>query len=193
MAYHLASGLAFMGVWLACRVGQHSLHVLRGIEAVGLLLGTGALTVMGAYVGAAARADFILLLALTLALTARAVYVPSSARRSFALAVVVGVQLLVCVYFTFLDVVPANWASVAKGLASLTPAEFARRFAIRAAAWWAMTVTVTTATSRVIYGLRREIRDASSLDNIGSNTRSARAGWGRSIKRATPCCGGRRR
>ncbi|MBK7584445.1 MAG: serine/threonine protein kinase [Myxococcales bacterium] len=163
LGYHLASGLVFMGVWLACRVGQHSLRVLRGIETVGLLLGTGALVVMGAYVEHVARPDFILLLALTVALTARAVYVPSSARRSFALAAAVGVQLLVCVYFSFLDLVPTNWGAVAPEIANQTAAGVARGLTVQAAAWWAMTVAVTTATSRVIYGLRREIRDAKQL------------------------------
>jgi len=161
--YHLAAGLVFLSMWAFCRVGTHTVRVVRTVEATGVLLGSGAMVVMGGYVNLLGRPDQVLLLALSAALTARAIYVPSSARRTFWMSLAVGLELIAGVYYIYLKIEPARWISVAPELARAEPRGIAMFMAVNAAAWWAMTMAIATGASRVIYGLRREIRDAQQL------------------------------
>lgn len=182
--YHLASGLIFLGVWLFCRVGTHSVRVVRAVEALGIILGSGAIVVMGGYVELHARPDQVLLLALSSVLTARAIYVPSSARRTLWISLVVGAELVTGVYLIYLGFVPAQWEQLAPELALAEPRQVAQMLALNAAIWWTITTAITTGASRVIYGLRREIRDAKQLGQYRLEEKIGDGGMG-TVYRAT--------
>jgi serine/threonine-protein kinase len=178
LAYHLASGLVFLGVWIVCRLGTHSVRVLRVVEVLGLLIGSGAIVMMGGYVELHARPDQVLLLALSSALTARAIYVPSSATRTFFISLAVGIELVVGVYFIFLEIVPARWETLEPGMTTMSPEQVARALVMNTAAWWAITLAITTGASHVIYGLRREIRDARQLGQYRLEYKIGEGGMG---------------
>ncbi|HZO12856.1 MAG TPA: serine/threonine-protein kinase, partial [Polyangiaceae bacterium] len=103
-----------------------------------------------------------------------AVYVPSTARRSLALGVVAGIPLVIGIFLAFRAAAPAGqWSPTVQGLA----------VAASTATWWSMTVMLTTATSRVIYGLRREARAARQLGQYTLEEKIGEGGMG-SVYRA---------
>jgi hypothetical protein len=157
--YHALAGGCFLALWFSCRAGSRSVAFVRRAELLGLLAAVVAVALMGSAIPALDRPDYTLLLALTYALTARAIFVPSSARRSFLLALAVGVELVIGMYAMFSA--PEVYATVMRTGAwpDLGSApELAGRVAGGAAAWWVLTAFITTAASRVIYGLRRDVR-----------------------------------
>jgi serine/threonine-protein kinase len=119
---------------------------------------------MGMHIPVAARPDFILLLALTYTVVGRAIFVPSSARRTFVLTALIGIPLAITMYFVFLDEEFLRaWQSLSGEAQDATPSGFATFLAIHVSVWWSLTVFAATSASKVIYGLRREVRDAKRL------------------------------
>jgi serine/threonine-protein kinase len=134
---------------------------------------------MAAYIPLVSRPDFILLLALTLAMVSRAIWVPSSPRRSLLLGLAVGVELVVAMYYAFNDPrAVAVWVAGEPGVRDATPERLARYVALNVAAWWCLTLIVTTAASRVIYGLRRDIRNAKRLGQYQLEQKLGEGGMG---------------
>lgn len=176
--YHLAASLIFIAVWILNRVGERSTSTIRTIETVGLIGASGAMVVMASYIPPVSRPDYILVLALTAALTGRALVVPSSARRSLTLSAVIGVQVVVAVYFVFLKVVPEHWEALIPEITSESQGEIAGYTAANAAAWWVLTTAVITGASGVVYGLRRDVRDAKQLGQYRLEHKIGEGGMG---------------
>lgn len=147
LVLHGASVGMFLGVWALCRVGTHSLRVLRGIDALGVLLGAAPTVLMGLYIIHPGRPDQVLLLALTAALTARAIWVPSSARRTFLITLGVGVELLVGVYVIYLSFEPELWRELMPEVTKKSPQTVAAAVTIGAAVWWSITLAISTGAS----------------------------------------------
>ena len=176
--YHMASSFSFISIWAICRVGDHSALFVRVTESAGLIAGAAALVVMGFYMPLYDRPEYTLLLGLSSALTARALYVPSSARRTLALSLIVGLELVVAVYLIYLVIDPSQWKALAPDVASMTADEIAVSLAVYTSGWWMLTVFVTTAASRVIYGLRRDVRDARQLGQYRLEHKIGEGGMG---------------
>jgi serine/threonine-protein kinase len=173
--WHAAGAGAFLAAWLACSRGQRSVRFIRAAEAIALLAGCGAMELMAMSIPHIARPDFILLLSLTLALVARAIYVPSSGRRTLIFGVLIGLDTVGTIYFHYRTINIAAWRPLDPSLASMTSNEMAAMIAGIGAAWWTATTIVTTAASRIIYGLRREVR---TLEQLGQYRLESKLGEG---------------
>ncbi len=155
---------AFAAMWLLCRGRPRSLRFVQVTEEVGIVVGCVATMVMGFHIPYPVRPDYIVLLSLTYVLVTRSVLVPSTPQVTFALGGVIGAALLVSIYFIHLH-------GHDPGMYSNTAFEFlrvpARTVALQmtgvAALIWGSSLAVAAATSKVIYGLREEVRDARRL------------------------------
>ena len=145
--FHLVAVLIFLAVWIFCRGDTRGYAYIRRVESIGILLGSGALLGMGAFLPREYQTETIVTLALTQGFFARAIFVPSDARRTLVLCALAGAALMVSVYFSSLHGGQARAA-----LATTV-----------SAVWWTLTTVLCVAASRVIYGLRRQVDDAEQL------------------------------
>ena len=175
--WHLAGALVLLVIWLLCRRGQHGVSYIRAVESLGLLGAAFVFVVMGTYIPLVARPDYILLLALGCALVARALYVPSSGRRTLVLGLAVGAELIPAIYVLFGRIDMAQWKAFEE-IANLTPRVVAMNVAANTTAWWVITVVMSTAASQVIYGLRRDVRDAKQLGQYRLEEKIGEGGMG---------------
>ncbi len=155
---------SFAAVWLLCRGRPRSLRFVQLIEEAGVLVGCVATMVMGFHIPYPVRPDFIVLLSLTYVLIARSILVPSTARVTLTLGGVIGVALLIAFYFLHLrghD--PAMYSPAAFAFLRVPAETVARNMTGVAALIWGSSLAIAAATSKVIYGLREEVRDARRL------------------------------
>jgi eukaryotic-like serine/threonine-protein kinase len=173
--WHLAATLCFVATWAACRLGPDSESYVRGVETVGLASGTLTTALMALGIPLLARPEMIMLLALGLGFSARSVYVPSTGRRTLMLGVLMVVPIVLTTYEAYLSIDPAVIALAGE---SATPAMVAGSRALESAVWWSLAVTVATSASIVIYGLRREVRDAKQVGQYRLEEKLGEGGMG---------------
>ncbi|HMI86995.1 MAG TPA: serine/threonine-protein kinase [Polyangiaceae bacterium] len=155
---------SFAATWLLCRSGRRSMRFVRWTEEIVLLVAAAGAVMMCFRVSYAARPDTILFFCLSYTLIARSILVPSDARRTFLLCLFFGVVYVASVFVihrTHHD--PTIYTAAADPRLRLDATTIARRWTVVAALWWTLALTIATATSKVIYGLRREVRDARRL------------------------------
>jgi serine/threonine-protein kinase len=176
--FQAAGVMVTAGLWLLLRGRPRSLRFVRVAEAVGFTLGCGCLTLMAIYIPFLARPDTIIVQAFTLLLVGRSIYVPSSARQTLIVGGLLG-----------LVAVPAVWVISVRGFdpavfapgtppSSAVPSHVAANFALIAAVWWAASMVLATAASKVIYGLREEVRDARRLGQYTLHEKLGAGGMG---------------
>jgi hypothetical protein len=154
----LSSGLAlgvvavYMLQWLVCRRGRHSESRLRLIDGSSTILAAvlNAGFVFGTYPGELHALSYArALLIFTFSLVIRAVIVPSSATRTLILGLIAA---------CFPVITSHIWYSAQPSIA--IPPIYQ---AIWTALWCLGAVVVSTVASQVIFGLRREVREARQL------------------------------
>jgi len=145
--FHFVAVLIFSAVWIFSRGAPRSYAYVRRVESIGLLLGSGALIGMGAFLPREYHAATIVTLALTQGFFARAIFVPSDARRTLLLCCLVGAALIASVFFSSIGDDHSS---------ALLPATVC-------AVWWTLTTVLCVAASRLIYGLRKQVDDAEQL------------------------------
>jgi hypothetical protein len=153
-----------MGVlWGIARARPWSLRTLGILDCGSLLLAGVGLALM------AAQPDdkqlMAGLFALTVTMMARAVLIPSTAMRTFCLSWIAAAPLLV-VSFVFHQ--PAMMPGFAPGFPKLL-------IAVNSLLWLIIAVSLSTVTSRTIYGLRQQVKEASE---IGQYTLEEKIGSG---------------
>jgi eukaryotic-like serine/threonine-protein kinase len=159
-----AAGVALLAaVWLLLRGRPRSLGFVRTVEAIGFALGAACMTVMAIYIPFSARPDIIMVQAFTLLLVGRSIYVPSSARQTLVIGGLLALVAVPAAYFIGLRGFDPAMFAPDTSPARDTPANVAFGTALVAALWWAAAVVLATAASKVIYGLRKEVRDARRL------------------------------
>jgi serine/threonine-protein kinase len=157
MVFHLLGAVSLLAVWLLCIGRPHSRRWVQVVEGAGLLASGVAYALMGAWLPAETlRPDLIVLLAMNFGMMARAVFVPSTALRTAALTALVGVPVIAG---SFLGAQREAYAV----LRQLVFAPLPMASAVSSAVWWTLTVALCTVTSRILYGLRREVREARQL------------------------------
>ncbi|HKE18045.1 MAG TPA: serine/threonine-protein kinase [Kofleriaceae bacterium] len=158
---HLASAAVAALMWRACAGRPRSAASLGRIEAGGLVLVAAFFALMGATMPlgesvpemAAVHGgfgSFIMIIAFTNVAIARAVLVPSTPRRT--LWVVLAATAPVVGAIAFIQI---HWLQDALLYRLLHTVQFA--------AYLTLPVVVATVTSRVIYGLREQVREAAQL------------------------------
>ena len=154
----------FLGIWLYTRRRPRSMRLLRGIDIAATLIGCTAVCLMPYRIPYHVRPDYIALLALTYVVMTRAIYIPSTARRTALIAVVVAPIFLINMYFAhLLGHDPADYTPAVHQIVHDAPRTWAIRWTVIDAVWWIAAVLVSTVTSRVFYGLRKEVSDARRL------------------------------
>ncbi|MDB4934688.1 MAG: serine/threonine kinase [Labilithrix sp.] len=139
--------------WLICRGAPRSRHVLGCVDVVMTLSVEVCFAAMCASYPAYTRPDLIVSLTTILVTTTRAVIVPSSARRTLVLSTLAWLPAFVTTYVVWNG--PTDYA----GVPSLPVA-----VALEETGTWAiLAIALVTIASRVIYGLRREVREAQKL------------------------------
>ncbi len=177
-ALSLAETLLWLGIWLACRGRPRSLRFCRAVDAIGLL-GTGVvLGVMCRMLGSTAlvpglnpvawgpepaghyfgltRVHWAVahLYGLALYAVLRAALVPSSPRRTFFLTLLVGVPMAAITTMPSLPWDPPAFAE------ATIPQSYVLIGVVNFTMQWVFAVAVCTVLSWVIFGLRRELRQA---------------------------------
>jgi serine/threonine-protein kinase len=176
--YHALGVASSLGIWLACRTGVRSLGFVQMAEAVGFVGTSVAYTLMGWHIPLAGHPDMIVLLAITYGLVARSVYVPSSARRTLVLSLVVGAPLVAGTYAAYLSVDDAMLKAARPYFPVTNARQFAFRQAVTLAVWWTLSTILATAASKVIYGLRKEVREARKLGQYTLEEKLGEGGMG---------------
>ncbi len=176
--FHLAGSATAAAMWLLCRRGQHSLAFVKAVETVGFVGSCLAYQAMAWSIPLVARPDTLVLFVLCLVTFARAVYVPSSPLRTLGLGLVVGFPLPLGAYAQYLKADPALFALLAPPLRLSSVQQLAAGAAIGVAFSWSMAVLLATGASRVIYGLRREAREARKLGQYTLEEKLGEGGMG---------------
>jgi eukaryotic-like serine/threonine-protein kinase len=176
--YHLLAVAFGLTAWLACRTGTRSRRHVQSAEGLAIVGSSVAYQLMGWYIPLGLRPEMIVLLAITYTFMARAAYVPSPARRTLWLSLAVGVPLVIGTYVVYLSADETFLRVASIDPPPPTAARFAALSATRTAVWWSLTTVLATATSSVIYGLRRDVREARKLGQYTLGEKLGEGGMG---------------
>jgi serine/threonine-protein kinase len=161
MHFLAASVMAIL--WIIARGRALSLRTLGILDAVSLILAGLALALMAAQPDEKQLTAGLFALAVTM--MARAVLIPSTATRTFTLSWIASAPLL-AVSFLFHE---------PTALPGFAPAFLKALICLNALLWSVIAVTLSTVTSRTIYGLRQQVKEASE---IGQYTLEEKIGSG---------------
>ncbi len=161
--WHFLATLVMAALWVVVPLRPWSLRTLGALDAGSLLLAGAALAAM------AAQPDQMQLMAglfaLSVTMMARAVLIPSTPARTFCLSWLASVPLIV-VSVVF---------HVAAPMPGFAPIFLEALITVQALLWLIIATSLSTVTSRTIYGLRQQVREASE---IGQYTLEERIGSG---------------
>lgn len=164
--WHLLSSSLMAVLWGITRVRPWSLRTLGILDACSILLPGIGLALM------AAQPDeqqlMAGLFALTVTLMARAVLIPSTAKRTFLLSLIASLPLIV-VSIVFHQPAPRP---------GLSSAFMHALISVNAVLWLTIAVTLSTVTSRTIYGLRQQVKAASEIGQYTLEEKIGRGGMG---------------
>jgi len=159
----VAAWVPAASVWAICRSRTLNTRTIQIIEAIGLVAASVGFVVMGANLPAAAGAATTTAYSLSFVLFARAIFVPSTARHTAWLGLAIGVPLVVAVYQNFLTVDLEVWNSHGFFRTIEDTRTLARSQSIQIGFAWSLTTLLAAWATRVIYGLRKDVRDAKKL------------------------------
>jgi len=164
--WHFLSSSLMAILWVLTRVRPWSLRVLGAFDACSVLLPGVGLALM------AAQPDEKQLMsglfALTVTMMARAVLIPSCAQRTLVLSAIASTPLIV---------VSLVFHEGAK-LPGFSPQFLHALITVNAVLWLTIAVTLSTVTSRTIYGLRQQVRAASEIGQYTLEEKIGRGGMG---------------
>ena len=142
-----------LAAWVLTRGAQRSRRFVRLVEAVAVLSCAFCLHVMTMRFPAVSRPDLVAALITTQLVMTRAVIIPSTALRTALLSTITALPLFF-VAIVLHGKFETSGYNVSRSLLDLE---------ITALTWAFLAVATATVTSRVIYGLRREVRHAQEL------------------------------
>ncbi len=165
-------------VWLICRSRPLETRTIQIVEGIGLVLTSAGLVVMGSNIPAAAGAATTTAYSLSFGLIARAIFVPSTAKHTAWLGLAIGVPLIVAVYQNFLTVDLDVWNDLGFFRRIEDKDTLARSQSIQIGFAWSLTTLLAAWATRVIYGLRKDARDAKKLGQYVVEEKLGEGGMG---------------
>ncbi len=165
--WHGVAVVCFSMVWVLCQGGDHSIRYLRAVESIGVLAGCMSFMVMSLDIPPQARPELILTLTLTYGLSARSVYVPSAARHTLLLGAAIAPPFMATTYLIYRDVPPVY-------LGMSTPIFISMVTML----YWGTSVVICVGASKVIYGLRKEVRSSRRLGQYVLEDKLGEGGMG---------------
>jgi len=180
MVVHYLAVLVSAGMWLANRRGERGVPTMYAIELVGLIVTCSLYAVMAAGIPQAFRPEMTILLAFGLFLIAHAIRVPSSPRWTVFLGTALAVPLFVGAWTILTPMDPRIVAASADAPGSVqrTPAGIIAIGLANVVTWWVVIVSAAASVSAVIYGLRREVREALQLGQYTLEEKLGEGGMG---------------
>jgi serine/threonine protein kinase len=175
---HLAASLTFFAISATARWAPLGAQGLRRLEAGGFFVASILVCLMGYYIPVSARPDLIVLLGLTYSLMARSTMIPSSGPRTAGLSLAVGAVMLTFNYVHCLEIDLDKWKAFEPGMVQDTVESFALWVTVTQGVWWLLSSAVAIASSHVIYGLRRSVRDALQLGQYRLDSKIGEGGMG---------------
>jgi serine/threonine-protein kinase len=190
-----------VAVWLICRRGTHSLHIVRAVESASMMGSATAVALMGRYIAPqalkvnaestgfdlaklepGARALVIglqleqilvaLMLGLAFGYVLRAALVPSTVRRTAWITVLAIAPVFALYVF---DWVPL---AVDRSLREAIGPYQTVSLVINVLIWWTLVTIVCVSISRIIHNLRREVRQAMRLGQYTLEQKLGEGGMG---------------
>jgi eukaryotic-like serine/threonine-protein kinase len=153
--FHVAGIAAPLATWIIGRGPPRSERALRLVDELTTFALALCFSVMSASLPRFTRPEMMAAMIILLTTTARATLVPSSPRRTFVISVLAWVPVFIVAYLTYRD----DGLLAAEGRTE----PFRIESMIESTIWTVLGTTLVTVTSRVIYGLRREVREAQKL------------------------------
>ncbi len=179
LPWQVASVAVFASMWLLCRGGARPYIFIRALEFIALNVAAALATLMCLQISYAWRPDATLLLCLSYTLIARSIMIPSTATRTFVYGIWFMIPFLLAVFFIHLQHHDAQiYTALADPRLRGDAEGIARRWTIMAGLWWTFALIISTATSKVIYGLRHELRDARRLGQYTLTEKLGQGGMG---------------
>ena len=175
---HVVAVIPVTCVWLICRSRPLETRTIQIVEGIGLVLTSIALIVMGSNLPAAAGAATTTAYSLSFGLIARAIFVPSTAKHTAWLGFAIGVPLVAAVYFNFMSVDLDVWNRLGFFRSIEDKSSLARSQSIQIGVAWALTTLLAAWATRVIYGLRKDVRDAKKLGQYVLEEKLGEGGMG---------------
>lgn len=160
---HVVAVVPVTWVWLVCRSHPIPTRTIHIVEGVGLVLTSVGLIAMGSSLPASAGAATTTAYALSFGLIARAIFVPSTAAHTAWLGLAIGIPLVAAVYQNFMTVDLEVWNRLGFFRKIEERHLLARSQSIQIGFAWSLTTLLAAWATRVIYGLRRDVRDAKRL------------------------------
>ncbi|MEM7136087.1 MAG: serine/threonine-protein kinase [Myxococcota bacterium] len=172
----VAAILPGAAMWWICRRGELPVMSIKVLEACGILTTAGLYVAMGTYIPAEVGADTMTAFLLSFVLFARVVYVPSTVRHTIILGVAMGIPLVIAMYFHYRDAnLQLDWDKIGWDEPPESDEVIARVSASVTTMWWMLAVGLAALATRVIHGLRKEIRD---IKRLGQYTLERKLGEG---------------
>ncbi len=176
---HVLSALILLTAWPMLRANASSALLVRAVEVVALVGSSAMLVAVCTTIPKVFdRPEHIMVMGLTCVALARAVYVPSTGLRTALLSGLTGVVLLAAVYYTYHDSDMSVYFDYYPELPRVDSSTMALRITLGTAGWWAMSSALACATSRVIYGLRREVNLVRQLGQYHLDRKLGEGGMG---------------
>jgi serine/threonine-protein kinase len=167
--YHLLAVCVLGVMWFLSARGKRSLNQLKWIDMLGTFLACSGYVLI-TWSNCSGPSEYQALLGITTTLMARAILVPSTPKQTLWLGVAVSVPTLLATY------------SIASSPARIEAGESPLVATVILMLWCGVAVVVATVGSRVIYGLRREVREASKLGQYTLQERIGGGGMGEVYK-----------
>jgi eukaryotic-like serine/threonine-protein kinase len=169
---HVLATLLAVGVWRVARGKSLRLFTIHVLDAA-LVLALGAgWALLGWGIAPSEPIEFSVILATTYTLIARSVVVPSTFVRTFVLSALAVLPTLAFFYARGMSFVPG------------APASQVHTFLMFATLWCAMAVFTAALQSRLLFGLRERIREATKLGQYTLQEKIGEGGMG-AVYRAT--------